>query len=70
MNAWAPPRYLVVRESTCPECQGFGVVPLEQGRTTRCRRCGGKGRVREEISLLEALQELGVTRGKEAEQYA
>ena len=61
MNAWAPPRFLVVKEATCAECQGFGMVPLDGGRVERCRRCGGKGRVREEVSLVEALHEIGLT---------
>jgi len=60
MNAWAPAHYLLVKDATCPECQGFGAVPASKGRSARCPRCRGKGRVREEVPLEEALAELGV----------
>jgi len=60
MNAWAPTRFFVLREATCPECQGFGEAPTHGNRLERCPRCKGKGRVREEVALEEALVELGL----------
>jgi RecJ-like exonuclease len=54
-------KYLIVKESPCPECGGRGKVQpngfLHVLMT--CPRCEGIGTVREELDLRDALEEMG-----------
>ena len=50
------PEYIIIARVECEACHGNG---YQIGVSGSCPQCGGGGEVRYEISLLDALTELG-----------
>lgn len=65
-----PNGYYIIERMDCPKCHGDGSTAEQQDayyastlpqEKPKCPECGGKGQVKRETSLAEALRRLGVT---------